>query len=261
MVTVWGLATGLLAGLLGVREAHAQDAFEIQVYDAATAAPGQVGIEVHLNHFVDGRKTVEDGEQPTHRATHLTFEPHVGIARWCEAGFYLVTNISSGGDYDLAGVKARFKMRIPRRLAGGLIGLAPNQELGSLRRDFEADQVGWELRPVIDLSWKRLYFSINPILDMPLSGPMAGHPEVEPAAKLALSIVDAVSIGAEYYASFGPIDAPVGLSDQVHRLFGAVDVAFRAWKLDFDLNLAMGYGLAAGDKIIAKAILAVDYRR
>ena len=68
--------------------AAAQDAFEIQVYNAETAPPLQVGAELHLNHFFVGSLVIDGDERPTNHVTHLTIEPHVGIASWCEAGGY-----------------------------------------------------------------------------------------------------------------------------------------------------------------------------
>src|SRR6266568_4397187 len=67
---------------LAAAEARAQDRFEIQVYDAQTAPPGGFGLETHLNHvFAD----VDE--------THLTFEPHLGVAPWLEVGGYFQTAV------------------------------------------------------------------------------------------------------------------------------------------------------------------------
>jgi hypothetical protein len=60
-----------------------------------------------------------------------------------------------------------------------------------------------------------------------------------------------LSVGVEYYAALGPIDAPLAPKDQVHRLFA---VANAGWGR-IDLNLGAGYGLAAGDRWIVKAIV------
>jgi hypothetical protein len=49
-----GLLRSLLVSALAAAPALAQDAFEIQVYDAATAGPLEPGLEVHLNHFIQG---------------------------------------------------------------------------------------------------------------------------------------------------------------------------------------------------------------
>jgi hypothetical protein len=83
--------------------AFAQDAFEIAVYGSETAVPGQLGTEFHLNHVLRGRTAIVDGELPTNHVTHLTLEPHVGLASWCEAGAYLSTALRADGHYDYSG--------------------------------------------------------------------------------------------------------------------------------------------------------------
>src|SRR5579864_4404723 len=100
------------------RSARAQlDRFEIEVYDSETADPGAFGLETHVNAVAQGRTTVENGELASDRVGHVTFEPHLGIARWLEAGAYLQTAMRAGA-FDFAGVKLRMKMRVPRRLRG-----------------------------------------------------------------------------------------------------------------------------------------------
>lgn len=237
--------------------AAAQDAFEIQVYDARTAAPGQVGAELHLNHFFVGSTSIEGSELPTNHVTHLTFEPHVGLAEWCEAGAYISTAVRASGTFDLASLKLRFKARWPTRL-WGRIGLALNQELSATRLDYAANGFAWEIRPVIDFEWKRLYVSANPIVSVPLGGADKGTPELEPCAKVALRALEMLSIGVEYYGALGPIARMDTPASQVHRLFGALDFDWRAGRRLFELNLALGYGLSGPERWIAKATLAFD---
>ena len=89
------LALVAVAGLPGA--ASAQDAFEIQVYDAETAAPGEIGLETHLNSVLTGRRsTTLSGEAPTHRVFHATLEPHFGVTDIFTSSFrYKVDEIRS----------------------------------------------------------------------------------------------------------------------------------------------------------------------
>src|SRR5439155_5996379 len=124
-----GRLLALLALVALPRLVAAQDAFEIQVYDSATAAPATIGIELHVNAFAIGRRaTSADGELPTHHVGHVTLEPHVGIASFAEVGFYLQTAVRPDGALDWAGAKGRLKLAWPRRL-GGVVGLALNAEI------------------------------------------------------------------------------------------------------------------------------------
>jgi hypothetical protein len=237
--------------------AAAQDIFEIQVYDSQTAAPGQVGAELHVNHVFKGSAASEGPELPTDGTTHLTLEPHVGIAEWCEAGVYLLTAFREGGGFDVVGAKARFKARLPLKL-WGVVGLALNQELSAVRPEYEAGRFGWEIRPVVDLEWDRLYFSANPILSVPLGGPGAWVVDFEPALKASVRVAPFLSAGAEYYAGLGPLAGFEPLSAQVHRLFGVLDFGFESGRKLIDLNLGVGYGLGGAEQWIAKAIVTVD---
>ena len=162
------------------------------------------------------------------------------------------------GTFDFAGLKLRFKMRWPEKL-WGVLGLALNQELSMTRRDYEANELGWEVRPVIDFEWKRLYLAVNPIVAVPLGGVTSGVPEFEPSFKGAVRAVDFFSVGAEYYAAFGPINRAVAVVDQSHRLFGALDFEWKYGRQLYDLNFAVGYGFTGPEKWIAKLIFEVDF--
>ena len=230
--------------------ARAQDAFEIQVYDAATAPPLVPGIEVHLNGVLSGSEQPSAaGELPTHHVAHATLEPHLGLTDWLEAGGYLQSALRPDGTYDYAGAKLRLKARLLDP-AFGWLRLALNGELSFIPAAYEAARRGGELRPILEAHRGPFGVWVNPIVSFELSGGF--HPELEPCAKAAWAFTDALSLGAEYYAALGPLDALLPVRDQVHRAFGVVDLATR-W---IDLNLGVGGG-SGPDSFIVKAIVAV----
>ncbi len=230
----------LAAILLVASTARAQDAFEIQVYDAETAPPAAFGVELHLNAVA----------APSALAVfHATLEPHLGVARWAEVGVYLQTATAPGGPIDFAGFKARVKLRWPRRL-GGVVGLAANAELSIVPARYEADVWGSELRPIADLRWRRLYLSVNPIIAFALAGDAAGVPRFEPAAKASVSAAPWLALGAEYYGAFGDGGA--------QRLFAVADLARSLGDgAELTLNLGGGYDFVGPDKWIVKAIVGI----
>jgi hypothetical protein len=247
------LAVAMLVGAGG--SARAQDAFEIQVYDADTAAPGDAGMETHLNYDALGvRARSSAGELPTHQVTHLTFEPHIGLAAWCEAGAYFQTALRPDGQFDYAGVKLRFKARLGRRWHDR-IGLALNVEWSSIPAAYEAARLGFELRPIVDLRWDRFWVSINPIIDIDAAGRQAGWPQLQPAATATVRVAGPLDLGVEYYSAFGPLNQLAGASSEVHRLFAVGDLIFRRWAL----QLGAGYGFAAGERLIVKSIVTLDF--
>ena len=157
-----------VAVALAAGRAVAFDPFEIQVYDGTADAPGEVGLEVHLNRH--------------HDATHLTFEPSAGVTPFWELGGYLQFQ---QGHYE--GVKLRSKFVVP----GGA--------LGSLRLgiNFEiALEPGarWagEIRPIVAWEDSRFLLAINPNLSFPAS--------FEPGAMAKVKL-GPIAAGLEYYGS------------------------------------------------------------
>ncbi|MBV8755702.1 MAG: hypothetical protein JO257_00415, partial [Deltaproteobacteria bacterium] len=192
--------------------AHAQDEFEIQVYFAETAHQGEPGLELHLNHhLIDGAAN----------QTHTTFEPHYGLREWLELGGYLQASETRGSRPEFAGAKLRLMARVPHRYWNERIGLAINGELSIVPSQFEANVYGSEIRPIADFREGRIYGAINPIITMDLGGDLAGHPQLEPCAKLAYLVNGSVSIGVEGYGAFGPID-DLG-REEVERGFVTLD--------------------------------------
>jgi hypothetical protein len=235
--------------------AQAQDRFEIQVYDSEVARAGEPGLEVHVNYVASGSSFAEGPELTANHVLHTTLEPHFGLFGWAELGGYLQGALRPDGSYDYAGAKLRFKAKWPEKLFG-FLGLAVNTELSLIPEAYEANRWGSEVRPIVDARIGPFYASVNPILATDLEGPFAGHPQLEPAAKLALFVVPAVAVGAEYYGGFGPLDSPLPSADQDHHLYGALDFA-GAW---FDLNLGVGRGFGTGEAWVAKAIFGVHPR-
>ena len=236
--------------LLCAAAAQAQDAFEIQVYDASTAPPLVPGIEIHMNGVLSGSEEPSPaGELPTHHVAHATLEPHLGLTDWLEAGAYLQSALRPDGTYDYAGAKVCLKARLLEP-AFGWLRLALNGELSFIPAAYEAARRGGELRPILEARNGPLGFCVNPIVSFELSGGF--HPELEPCAKVAWSLTDALALGAEYYAALGPVDALLPLRDQVHRGFGILDLTTR-W---IDVNFGVGAG-SGPDSFIVKAIVAV----
>ena len=234
--------------------AAAQDRFEIQVYDSEVAEAGHFGLELHTNYvFAGSRGTSPEGELATEHVLHTTLEPHLGLFGWGELGGYLQGALRPGGSFDYAGIKLRFKAKWPEKLFNDTVGLALNFELARIPGAYEPNVWGTEARPVIDARVGRFYASVNPIVATDLQGPLAGHPQLEPAVKLAVFARPEVSIGGEYYAALGPFDSFLPAARQNHRLYGVLDLATDS----FDLNLGVGRGFGSAEAWVAKAIFGI----
>lgn len=155
--------------LLAATPALAVDLYEIQIYDGSADAPGQAGLEMHVNRVKGG-------------PLRVTFEPSFGVTEFWELGGYFQTK---DGRYE--GVKLRSKFVTPE-------SFHPNFRLGL---NFELSRIpneGWggEIRPILAWENDRFLVAVNPIVSFPA--------EFEPAgmAKVKFGIFGA---GLEYYAA------------------------------------------------------------
>lgn len=248
-------ATVLALVLSASRPARAVDPFEIQVYDGTIAAPGEAGVELHLNHVALGQTTAAPPGLPTHHVTHATLEPSYGLTRWCELGAYLQTALRPDGRYDFAGVKLRSKFVVPDR---GAWRAGVNVELAGLPVAYDEDRFGLEIRPILAWESPRVLVAVNPILAVPLSARSVGHgPFFEPAFAFKVKPTEAFAVGLETYSSFGALGSPAAFRDQVHYLFETFDLlSVRR----FELEVGVGEGLTpASDRLIVKAILGYTF--
>ncbi len=175
--------------LLAAAPALAVDPFEIQVYDGSADAPGQAGLEVHLN-------------RPKGGPVHLTFEPSFGITAFWELGGYFQTE-----DGHYAGVKLRSKFVTPESFDPAFrFGL--NFELSRVPHE------GWggEIRPILAWENDRFLFAVNPIVSFPAAFEPAGM------AKVKFGIFGA---GFEYYAAVSDQEQYLY---ETFDLFGVKDV-------------------------------------
>jgi hypothetical protein len=209
----------LVCLLLLTAQARAQDDFEIQVYDAETAARHEAGFELHLNAFAN-------------RLSHFTLEPHIGLLDWLEAGAYFQTFLD-GNDFRYGGVKLRLKARMPHRHHG--FGMALNVEWSA-----EPGAMGGELRPIIDFEWRRLYVAVNPIVSFDAKGA-----DFEPAVKTTIRIIAPLAAGVEYYGA---------VTAHVHRLLGVIDVSWGR----LGLNAGAGYSWG-DNRWLVKAIVGYTF--
>jgi len=228
--------------------AWAQDDYEIQVYSSEIAGPGVIGFELHLNHVAQGAPA---------GITHLTLEPHVGLASWCEAGMYFQTVLGADGRYDFAGVKGRFKARWPEKLLS-VMGVSLNTEIafGGIP---DGTGASMELRPIVDADFERVYLSFNPVVAVELTGPAQGVAALEPGLKVGAKLTDWLLLGAEYYGSWGPTVRSGPVTAQSERLFAAVDASWKVGRTAFELNAAVGYGFVGAERLLVKLIFATDF--
>jgi hypothetical protein len=254
--------------------ARAGDPFEIQVYTADLAEPGQLGLELHLNYTMRGEtEPAYPGEVPPDGAFRLTFEPQIGVTPWLELGAYAQLLAAPGGTYEFGGWKARAKLVVPeqtRRRLGWPFFLGVNVELSNVPASVAPERWGTEIRPIVGWEGGRWLVSVNPILGFSLTGPDRFQVDLEPAAKVAWNTGLGFAVGAEYYASLGRVTDVLPASDREHLLFAVLDLAgppeptaeeSSGAASEWELNLAFGAGLtdATPQHAIVKAIVGRSF--
>jgi hypothetical protein len=230
----------------------AQDNYEIQVYGSETVAPHQVMVELHSNYTFSGLAG-EAGLAPSQHALHETVEITFGLTPWFEIGTYLFTDLQSGYGFGVVGTHVRPRVRAPAAWHWP-VGVSLSQEVGYARQPYTADSWTWEIRPIVDQTRGRFYWSLNPSLDLVLSGPgRARGLTFAPNAKISYDLTHTVTAGLEYYGSVGTVTHFDPRAAQSHAIFPTLDLNFGP---EWECNLGVGFGLTpATDPVVGKLIL------
>jgi hypothetical protein len=212
----------------------AQDNYEIQVYDSKLVPSGITMAELHSNYTLNGFRDTLDGVLPTHHALHETIEITHGFNSWMEIGFYQFLSMNQGMAPAYVGNHIRPRFSLPETYKCP-VGLSLSLEFGYQDRHYATDSWTLELRPIIDKSAVRWYFSVNPVADYSLEGLHHAQGIIfSPNLKFSYRICSFVKAGLEYYNSMGPFRQFDRLSQQPHQLALAFDIEFSPlWELNF----------------------------
>jgi len=224
---------------------------EIQVYTDDLEAPGQRGVELHINATPKGRATPDyPGEVVPHHGLRITPEISFGLAPRWDAGIYLpfVRN-GEGADY-FAGPRFRLKwlpLAPPRDGSGAFAGI--NWELSFVQQRFEEARRTAEIRPIIGYRGGAWLLSFNPIIHTDLAGEQKGVLMFAPAFKAARKLSHGTAVGTEYYAELGRLSHFAPRDQQSHILYLTADTEH--------VNFGIGYGLtSASDRWTIKTIIS-----
>ncbi len=234
------------AAIFCCSQAHGALPDEIQVYTDDVSAPGERGIELHVNTTPSGRSAPGyPGEVPTHHGLRITPELSWGLAPDVDWGLYLPFVRSGDGTDYFAGPRFRLKWMPLRGNPGYFAGM--NVELSFVERRFEEARRTAEFRPIVGYRDDDWLFAFNPIVGTDLAGPQKGVLTLAPAFKIARSAGGGYALGAEYYAELGRLSHFAPRSEQSHILYFVLDTQ--------KLNFGVGRGLnGATDRWTVKAI-------
>ena len=239
--------------LLAASSAPAQDSFEIQVYPSDTVPRGQSMVELHSNYTLEGSKTEMNGVLPTHHALHETLEITQGFTPWFETGFYVLSSVQPGKGWEWAGDRLRPRLRVPESWRWP-VGLSLSTEVAYERRWFSAEKWSWEIRPIIDKTIGRFYFSLNPTFERALDGPNAARGfEFSPSAKISYDVTRKVAAGVEYYSDLGRLHGFEAFGEQQQQIMPAIDLNLSPkWECNFGVGVGLNHST---DHLLIKLIV------
>jgi len=239
--------------------ASAHDNYEIQVYAAQTVAKDATMVELHSNYTFGGQQTLQDGVLPTHDMLHETIEITHGFTDWFETGCYFFNAIGSDNRTTYVGSHIRPQAMIPTAW-NWPVGLSLSVEAGYQKPAYSQDDWTLEIRPIVDKTMGKFYWSINPTFDKSLHGlnQKKGF-DFSPNVKASYNVTKLVALGFEYYGSVGSITMFDPYQQQQQQLFVALDID---WSADWEFNAGYGLGFtAATDNDIFKVILGYRIHR
>ena len=227
---------------------------EIQVYDAAIAAPGVFNLTWHNNFISSGSDTPSfPGAIVPDKSLNGVTEWAYGVAPWFEAGVYFpLYSITRDGGVLYNGFKLRALFVAPNA-ADREVFYGVNFEFSFNTAHWDARRYTSEIRPIIGTHVGRFDFIFNPIVDNSYDG--VSNLEFVPATRVAMRVSDVFKLALEEYDDFGRINHFLTAAKQSHQLFSVIDIHARR----FDIEAGVGAGLTgAADHRVFKVIFTKD---
>jgi len=229
---------------------------EIQVYTDDINAPGEFGLELHMNTTPRGNRTPEyPGEVVAHRGLRITPEFSYGLSRSFELGFYLPL-VLAGGNWSVAGFKPRLKwLPIKGDAASGGWYAGANLELSNVKPRFNAARHNAELRIMLGHRSREWLIGVNPVFSWALSAsqqvPASQNPQVSFNTKVTRRVTENMAAGFEFYNQKGRLGNFDPSAEQGKTFYLVLDVENRV--LPFHVGIGRGTN-SATDRWTVKAI-------
>ena len=194
---------------------------EIQVYASPTIGKNLTIFELHSNYTFKGIKNLPDPKSAHYLNESL--EITHGFGDNLEMGVYFFTTLTPNGHYEYLGSHIRPRITVPQSWKWK-VGASLSAEFGFFRPGiYEHFQWEGEIRPVIDKTTSKWYFSLNPNMDFMLTGPDK-HFGFGPQFKTVYTIQRKAGVGVEYYAALGTFSRIHSFNEQEHLLGPMIDL-------------------------------------
>jgi len=246
-------ATALLSLASSTALAVLQD--EIQVYTGDINAPGEFGLDTHLNTTpVSNVGPSYPGEVTDRHGLRINPEFSYGMTKTLEAGFYLPFVMDSRGSISSAGEKMRVKW-LPIQASKPTDWYAgTNIEVSRLAFEYEQARHLVEMRNIVGFQTPDWSGAANPIFRTGLTEGYRRPPEFELDLRLMRRLDAQYQVGIEYYHVFGPVNAVNSLDTEARQVLAVLETDLpRHWKL----HLGVGHGWGTADNLTLMSIVTV----
>jgi len=241
----------LFGAVCPLREAIAQDPFEIAVYGAETAPRKVWELETHMSYIARGTTAFEGPVAPSEHQFHLALELTRGITDHWEVTAYLLSAYRPGPGVEYAGWRVRSRVRAPEswRLPVDL-GIAAELEFSPAA--YDETTTGLEIRPILEKRIGRVQLQLNPVIERALTTTSGeGEWEVEPSGRVGIAVSKRVALSVEYYGKTGLFGSALPGSQQVHQFYPGVDLRLGD---DIELNMSVGFvTTSSGNRLVLKS--------
>jgi len=247
----------LALGLLAPQTTHAAPE-EIQVYMDEINRPGEIGLDVHVNHVLagDGTPDYPGAESSLHRL-RVTPEFSLGLTKTLELGAYLpLATVARDGRLRVDGFKLRLKYLAPHREAGFYWGA--NLELGKVSHRLDLNPYNGELKLIGGWRKGRWIVGVNGNFDFVVSGPQHDPVSAELATKLAYKVTPDLALGVESYNGAGALRSIGHFGSSEQTTFAVADT--HIGRFEINAGLGKGYGTNT-DATILKFTIGVPIGR
>jgi hypothetical protein len=227
---------------------------EVQIYMDEMSKPGEIGLDIHLNHVLSGDSALDypGAESAAHRM-RVTPEFSLGLGHGFELGAYLpLATLASDGVARAEGAKLRLKWLAPRQDEGFYWGA--NLEVGHVSSRLDQNPWNGELKMIA--GWRKgcIVLATNGNFDFTISGPQPGPITFDLDVKAGYKISKDLTLGIETYHGFGALRDLGHVSTEDQTTYLVVDTHIGKW--DINAGLGKGYG-GNRDSVVFKLVLGV----
>lgn len=226
--------------------------YELRVY--TDDIPKQHETEIEL--IASLAKPQRSASGPKGRVTQLLLEYGYGLGHGWTIGLELPMS-QVQGERKLEGLKTELQYVAPHAPDVGFYW-GVRGDIGYTSTPYDStggNSIG--INPILGYRWATWHMTINPSLEIPLSGENS-KTQFQPSAKISTAILPHRQLGFEYFSNWGAASAPLARRLRDEAIYVVWDERLNATRLQMGLGRPLHPAEGSVDKWIVKVGLNVD---